>query len=103
MSDTDRTTKRNALALWVPVGAVGGAVAFAAVAGSVWAGDRAALEAAGKTNTAQDQTLNEHRAKLDDLNRQAAVRDAQDKNTQEKLDDIRRQIDRIADRVGAKP
>lgn len=67
-----------------------------------WATDRSELKAATTSNDRQEAVLREHQTKLDDLSRGAAVRDANDANLREQLSDIKRQLDRIAERVGAK-
>lgn len=102
MSDTDRhshsATLRNI--------SIASAVAVLAVlvpAVVTWATDRSELQAGTRSNEKQDAMLRDHQTKLDDLSRGAAVRDANDVNMREQLAEIKRQLDRIADKVGAKP
>lgn len=103
---TDRGTdshKRNVGSLWVPIGSAIIAIGVVAGAAVTWATDRSELKAGTGNNEKQDVILRDHQSKLDELSRGAAVRDANDSNLREQLAEIRRQLDKIADRVGAKP
>lgn len=99
----DVNSKRSALALWVPLGSVGAALAFAAIAGSVWSGDRAELHSGTTKNEKQDDELRAHQQSIDQLKLDSASRSARDEDLRRTLDRMQSAIDKIADRVGAKP
>lgn len=101
MTDTDRHS-RNGMIRNISIASAVAVLAVVVPAAVTWATDRAELHTGTARNTAQDQTLRDHQTKLDDLSRGAAVRDANDANLRVQLEEIRRQLDKIADRVGAK-
>lgn len=102
MSDTDRHN-RNGMIRNISIASAVAVLAVVVPAAVTWATDRSELHAGTSTNEKQDNVLRDHQTKIDDLSRGAAVRDANDNNLREKLDEIRRQVDRIADKLGAKP
>ncbi|HEX3132635.1 MAG TPA: hypothetical protein VHX44_03520 [Planctomycetota bacterium] len=100
MGDTDRHS-RNGMIRNISIASGAAVLAVVVPAAVTWATDRAELHAGTDTNRAQEATLKDHQTKLDDLSRGAAVRDANDANMRVQLEEIRRQLDKIADKLGA--
>lgn len=96
------TTRRNALALWVPIGSVGAALAFAVAAAVTWATDRAELHAGTAANVKQDTRLDAQQVQLQQLQRDRDVDAARSDELRKQIDRMQQTLDRVADRVGAK-
>ena len=93
----DETSRRsnNATNLWLPIGTV--VVALGVVGGSAitWATDRAELRVTSEAVRKQGEII-------DTLKEDRAARRVLDESLKDQLNDMRRSIDRIAERVGVK-
>lgn len=95
MAENDRQ-KNSVGNLWIPLGSAVIALGVISGAAVTWATDRAELKAATAAVTV-------HTTAIDSLRQESAARSERDANLKEQLKRMQEQLDRIADRVGAKP
>lgn len=87
--------RRNATNLWLPIGAVATILLVVGGAAVTWATDRAELRTTTDAVRKQGEII-------DTLKEERAARKVIDEQVKEKLNDMQKSIDKIAERLGVK-